>query len=103
MLLVNTINDVIRLVPFVLGVWTLVLLIRKRFDKNDTKTWSQAHFDLWLGLLMWVITGLLLIGAAIYEDIDFGLRAIFYSIAMIVTFSGVRKKGRWGDECDSDS
>lgn len=92
-------HDYIRLLAFVVSLYSLVMLV-VRYRKNGGQDWNVKTKDYWFALVMWSSAGCVLSiqGIALNRPLTPGL--VLMTAAILVTGKGVFKKGPWGSGRD---
>lgn len=84
-------HDVLRLILFLVGAYCIFILCLQW--KSDRRKWDEPLGDLWFALLMWALTGCVVLTQSITQNQPFSPMTVFLTAAILVT--GKMLHSRW--------
>lgn len=91
---INDWHDVVRVVAFLVNIYTLWMLGQRYW--SGAKEWNSKTIDLWYALTMWTLTGAVFAAQGVILDRPFTPGFVFLTAATLVGGKGIHSKGQWG-------
>jgi len=83
-----------RLANLVGGVFCFIWLMGGL--KRQRHQWNPKTRDFWYSRLMWSVVSMSLSVESVYYDREITITLPLVSVAILVTFNGLRRRGSWG-------
>lgn len=95
----DTQYDVWRMINVILGVLCFYWLMGGLYRQKEQ--WNVKTRDFWYSRLMWAVVGIAISIEGIYFHRTLTYSLPMVTIASLVTFKGLAKKGSWGYNADA--
>lgn len=93
-------SDLLRVGLCLISLWSCITLLL-RWKKYSTKQeWTPKTKDYWYALFMWTIVGMVVPIQGIILDRPFTPATVAIAAAVLVTGTGLSRKGDWGGSDD---